>query len=73
MNIISLFDGLGCAMIALKELGITVDKYYASEIDKYAVMQTKHNFPGIEHLGTVTDWRTWEVTGQIDMLFGGFP
>lgn len=33
MNVLSLFDGMSCARIALKELGIKVDKYFASEID----------------------------------------
>lgn len=36
MVILSLFDGMSCGQIALKELGVTIDKYYASEIDKFA-------------------------------------
>ena len=52
-NVLSLFDGLSCGQIAFKELGIKVDKYYASEIDKYAIMQTQHNFPNTVQLGSV--------------------
>ena len=37
MNVLSLFDGMSCGMLALDRLGIKVDKYYASEIDKYAM------------------------------------
>ena len=37
MNVLSLFDGMSCTQIALKNLGIKVDNYYASEIDKYAI------------------------------------
>lgn len=34
MNVLSLFDGMSCGQIALKELGVKIDKYYASEVDK---------------------------------------
>ena len=37
ITVLSLFDGMSCCRIALKELGIKVDKYYASEIDKHAI------------------------------------
>lgn len=39
MNVLSLFDGMSCGQIALKELGIEPDIYYASEIDKFAIKQ----------------------------------
>jgi DNA (cytosine-5)-methyltransferase 3A len=38
---------MSCLQIALKELGIILEKYYASEIDKYAISQTMFNFPNI--------------------------
>ena len=41
MNVLSLFDGLSGAQIALNRLGIKVDKYFAAEIDKYAIEQQK--------------------------------
>jgi hypothetical protein len=41
MNVLSLFDGMFCGQIALKELGIEPDIYYASEIDKFAIKQTQ--------------------------------
>lgn len=72
MNVLSLFDGMGCGNIALRELGINVDKYYASEIDKFAIMQTKHNFPGIIHLGSVLDVDVSKLE-RIDLLIGGSP
>ena len=37
MNVLSLFDGMSCGQIALKELGIVPNIYYASEIDKFAI------------------------------------
>ena len=55
MNVLSLFDGMSCGQIALKELGIISDKYYASEIDKHAIAQTQLNFPNTIQLGSVVD------------------
>ena len=43
MIILSLFDGMSAAQQSLKELGVVVDKYYASEIDKYAIKITQKN------------------------------
>ena len=40
MKVLSLFDGMSCGQIALDQLGIPVKKYYASEIDKYAIQIT---------------------------------
>ena len=36
MKVLSLFDGISCARIALDRAGIDVESYYASEVDKYA-------------------------------------
>ena len=44
-NVLSLFDGLSCGQIALKQLGVIPETYYASEIDKHAIGQTQLNFP----------------------------
>ena len=43
MKVLSLFDGMSCGRIALDQLGIPVDKYYASEIDKYAIQVAQAN------------------------------
>ena len=34
MKVLSLFDGMSGARIALDQAGVQVDKYYRSEIDK---------------------------------------
>ena len=49
MNVLSLFDGMSCGQIALQKLGVEVENYYASEIDKPAIKVTKHNFPNTKH------------------------
>lgn len=69
MNVLSLFDGMSCARIALKELGIKVDKYFASEIDKYAIAQTRLNFPDTIQLGDVTQVDGYALP-KIDLLVG---
>ena len=45
MIVLSLFDGMSCGQIALRDMGIPVTRYYASEIDKWAIQQTQLNFP----------------------------
>jgi len=54
MNVLSLFDGMSCGQIALKQLGFKVDNYFASEIDEKAIKVAKHNFPNTIHIGDVT-------------------
>ena len=74
MNVLSLFDGMSCAQIALKERGIPVEKYYASEIDKFAIKQTQHNFPDTIQLGDVNNWQSWDIHwSSIDLVCAGSP
>ena len=74
MNILSLFDGISAGRLALERAGVTVDKYYASEVDKYAMQVSNKNFPDIIQLGDITKWREWDIDwGSIDMVIGGSP
>ena len=73
MIVLSLFDGMSCGQIALKELGCAV-KYYASEIDKYAIKQTQLNFPNTIQLGDVNNWMGWNLDwSSIDLVLAGSP
>jgi len=72
MNVLSLFDGMSCGQIALTELGIKVDNYFASEIDKYAMQVTQHNFPNTNQVGNIVDLKGSDLP-KIDLLFGGSP
>lgn len=72
MNVLSLFDGMSCGQIALERAGIHVDKYFASEIDKYAIQVTQKNYPNTIQLGDVTKWREWNLP-KIDLVIGGSP
>lgn len=71
-NVLSLFDGMGCAEIALNNLGIVPTNYYASEIDKYAQIASKNKFPNNKYVGDV---RLVDVSKlePIDLLCGGSP
>lgn len=74
MNVLSLFDGMSCGQIALKQLGIIPDIYYASEIDKNAIKQTQLNFPDTIQLGDVTKWKEWDIDWKsIDLILAGSP
>lgn len=72
INVLSLFDGMSCGQIALREAGIKVNKYFASEIDKFAIQQTQHNFPDTVQLGSVTGVHAADLP-HIDLLIGGSP
>jgi len=72
INVLSLFDGMSCGQIALNKLGVKYEKYYASEIDKWAIEITKKNYPDTIHLGDVRNVRGEDLP-KIDLLFGGSP
>ena len=70
MNVLSLFDGISCARVALDRAGIEVNAYMASEIEKNAIKVSEKNYPDIIRVGSVVGL---EVEGQIDLLIGGSP
>ena len=72
MNVLSLFDGMSCGQIALTNLGCFPDKYYASEVDKFAIQQTSHVFPDTIHIGDVTQVDVSKLD-KIDLIIGGSP
>lgn len=73
VNIASLFDGISCARVALERAGIKVDKYYASEVDKYAIQIAQKNYPDTIQLGDITKLRGDDFKEDIDILIGGSP
>ena len=65
---------MSCGQIALRELGVPIERYYASEIDKHAIKQTQLNFPDTIQLGDVEKWREWDIEWEeIDLLLAGSP
>jgi len=67
MKVLSLFDGISVARVALGE---RCTEYYAAEIDTHAIKVSSQNYPDIKRLGDV---RTVEFIPDIDLLIGGSP
>lgn len=72
INILSLFDGISCGRLALDRANIKVSKYYASEIDKYAIKVSESNYPDIIRLGDITKWKKWKIE-KPDIILTGSP
>ena len=77
INVLSLCDGMSCGQIALKELNIDVDNYYASEIDKNAIKVTQDNFPNtiqlVDVIALSEDGKKLKELPKIDLIMFGFP
>lgn len=72
MKVLSLFDGISCGRLALERAGIPVEKYYASEIDKYAIQVAQKNYPDTIQVGDVNKLNYLELL-DVDMIIGGSP
>ena len=78
-NILSLFDGISCARVALDRANWSIENYFASEIDKYAIEISRKNWPEIIQLGDVKDLLPSNFTKdtnfqyKVDLLIGGSP
>lgn len=72
MKILSLFDGMSGAHVALDRAGVKVDNYCALEIDEYAINIAQKNYPDTVQLGSVTDFKSFGGA-DVDLLIGGSP
>lgn len=72
MKVLSLFDGIACGRLAFERAGIPVEKYYASEVDKYAIQVAQKNYPDIIQIGDVTKV-DFEKYKDVDIVIGGSP
>lgn len=61
--VLSMYDGIGTGRYCLDKMGFTNIKYYAYEIDKYAIQIAHNNYPDIIELGNCFDVRNkdWEI------------
>lgn len=76
IKVLSLFDGISGGQMSLRGIGAKIDTYLASEIDKYAIANTQHNFPDTIQLGSVTELNVDEIVekyGVPDIIMGGSP
>jgi len=72
MDVLSLFDGISCGMVAAERAGLKIDNYYAYEIDQNAIKISKKNYPNIVHCGDVITEDFTKYKG-IDLIIGGSP
>lgn len=72
MNVLSLFDGISCGMVALERAALPVDSYVAYEIDENAVAVSQSNYPNIIRHGDVITADFTKYSG-FDLLIGGSP
>lgn len=72
MIVLSLFDGISCGQVGFERAGIKIDKYFASEIDKYAIQVTQKNYPDTIQIGDVRnlDFKDYK---DIGIVIGGSP
>lgn len=69
VEVLSMYDGMSCGHIALDKLGAEIAAYYATEIDKYAVQTTQHNYPDTVQLGDAFQVRAedWHLPEPAEM------
>jgi len=72
MNVLSLFNGMGCAWLALDRAGIEVTGRYSSEIDKYANKVNDANYPDTIQIGDVCKVSARNLP-KIDLIVAGSP
>jgi DNA (cytosine-5)-methyltransferase 3A len=76
INVLSLFDGVSCAKLALERAGIKINKYYSSEIDKSALKVQKYHYgknPNFIQLGDVKNVKGFDLADEIDLVVFGSP
>jgi DNA-cytosine methyltransferase len=72
MKVLSLFDGMSCGRVAFDRANININRYFASEIDKYAIKVSKHNWKDIEYIGDINKLNPYDFK-DVDFIIGGSP
>lgn len=76
INVLSLFDGISCAKLALEKAGVKINKYYSSEIDKSALTIQNHHYGNDKNfiqLGDIKNINGIELADEIDLVVFGSP
>lgn len=76
LNVLSLFDGISCAKLALEKSGIKINKYYSSEICPHALAIQNHHYSGDTNfiqLGDVCKIDGIDLRNEIDLVVFGSP
>ena len=70
LEVLSMYDGMSCGHPALDKLGAAILRYYATEIDKYAIKTTQTNFPDTIQLGDAFQVREDEWWSFLEQVKG---
>lgn len=70
LEVLSMYDGMSCGHLALDKLGAAILRYYATEIDKYAIKTTQTNFPDTIQLGDAFQVREDEWWSFLEQVKG---
>lgn len=72
LEVFSMYDGMACGHIALDKLGGHITRYFATEIDKYAIQTTMHNFPDVIQMGDAYQVRAddWSLPAPAEAATG---
>ena len=76
MNWLNLCSGGEIGRQAVKELGLPVNNWFSSEIDKFAIKVAKDNHDDVLHIGDIKNiMKFWEVNKfpKIDVILCGSP
>nr|XP_026693797.1 DNA (cytosine-5)-methyltransferase 3A-like isoform X1 [Ciona intestinalis] len=75
IRVLSLFDGIATGVVALKQLGLQIQKFVASEIDEAAIRLVQNRHPEVMHVGDITKLTDDDITryGPFDLVMGGSP
>jgi DNA (cytosine-5)-methyltransferase 3A len=65
--VLSMYDGIGTGRYCLEQMGFTNIRYYAYEIDPYAMKISASNYPDIIQLGNAFDLRKedWHLPKEV--------
>lgn len=68
--VLSMYDGIGTGRYCLEQMGFTNVRYFAYEIDPYAIKVSSSNYPDIIQLGDAFDLRRedWTIPGEEDIM-----
>lgn len=75
INVLSLFDGVSTAFVALERAGIKITNYYSSEIDESAIAVQNHHYSGDSRFHQIGDVRKVEIVNYLatDLVIFGSP
>ncbi|WP_158614863.1 DNA cytosine methyltransferase [Flavobacterium sp. LB2P53] len=75
INVLSLFDGISCAKLALDKAGIRISNYYSSEIDKSALAIQNYHYSGDTSFHQIGDVKDVDIIDypNVDLVIFGSP